>query len=505
MQFPNRPLVPNFLKKLDKYLLMNLPEIWSSRVHLVLYYGSIFCSVLAAICFLQSNDPRTNSTIEYWCIFVGLISFIGIVVYLIYLLRFNVFKRYGRITPIGRLQTFVLYFFAIGTFVLFPFIPPAIESIRANRAYTGEELVNDVNTLNSIICQLEYDSLPHNWMNDTVQVIDSSKLVFSKVLSNEEAIVEAVIDPPENDTISPVFRQITPSELANYLAEKDSLVQLNDSIYILSECPNYRYISGSRDDHTRTREFTSEELFNKFIRHYKTPDKQALLREQSRLTKKYKSHHTRGYYDYSDSETLTSTAFPTLEERNQSEVISESIQNIASRKYRWDANNRPFEYRIFIYISYILALLVFIFRHTTTKIFFLSLLTSIILLILTSLIISFSNASESSVPGWLIFYSILFLCGSIFTWKSKKRNIISGISINLFTILLSFIPLIVTGYYYANLREAYRVTDKPFPIPSEIVTQHLFYSELLGLLLFLITLPIFIHNVYRKWYALPEQ
>jgi hypothetical protein len=389
--------------------------------------------------------------------------------------------------------------------VLFPFIPPAIESIKANRAYTGEELVNDVNTLNSIICQLEYDSLPHDWMNDTVHVTDSSKLVYSKVLSSEEAVVEAVTDPPKNDTTSPGFRQITPSELANYLVEKDSVVRLNDSIYIFSECPNYRYINGSRDDHTRTREFTSEELFNKFIRHYKMPDKQALLKEQSRLTKKYKTHHTRGYYAYSDRETLTSTAFPTLEERNQTEVISESIQNIASRKYRWDANSRPFEFRIFIYISYILALLVFIFRHTTTKTFFLSILTSIILLILTSLIISFSNGSESSVSGWLMFYSILFLCGSIFTWKSKKRNIISGISINLFTILLSFIPLIITGYYYANLREAYRFTDKPFPIPAEVIAKHFYYAELSGLLIFLLALPVLIHKLCRKWYALPEQ
>jgi hypothetical protein len=134
-----------------------------------------------------------------------------------------------------------------------------------------------------------------------------------------------------------------------------------------------------------------------------------------------------------------------------------------------------------------------------------SLLASIILLILTSLIISFSNGSESTVLGWLIVYTILFLGGSILTYKSEKRNMIYGISINLFTIMLPFVPLVTTGYYYANLREAYRFTDNPFPIPSEIITQHLFYSELLGLLLFIIALPIFIHKLYRKWYALPEQ
>src|SRR5215218_2445875 len=112
-----RPLVPNFINKLDDYLLKHKPEIWSARTHLVLYYGILLIAALTIIAFIVPDDPRSSSPVSYWIGFVSLISIVGLVVWIIYLLRFNVFKRYGNIKPIGRLATFLLYFVSTATII----------------------------------------------------------------------------------------------------------------------------------------------------------------------------------------------------------------------------------------------------------------------------------------------------------------------------------------------------------------------------------------------------
>src|SRR5687767_10586332 len=149
-----RPLVPRWLKTAEQKLLLNKPGIWSTRIHLVLYYGVLFILVLAALCFFEPWDVRSQSTTELWIGFVSIISGIGLIVWLIYLLRFNVFKKYGIIHPLYGLITFVLYFIATGIIVLFTYVHPVVESVRANRAFGNEEIVQDMNAMNIKIGQL---------------------------------------------------------------------------------------------------------------------------------------------------------------------------------------------------------------------------------------------------------------------------------------------------------------------------------------------------------------
>lgn len=89
----NRPFVPGFLKKFNDYLLLNKPDSWSAREHLVVYYGLLFMIVLAGICFLAPYDPRANSTIYVCGFFVGILSSIGFIVWLIYLLSSALIKK----------------------------------------------------------------------------------------------------------------------------------------------------------------------------------------------------------------------------------------------------------------------------------------------------------------------------------------------------------------------------------------------------------------------------
>ena len=61
----NRPLMPGFLKKAEQKLLLNNPGIWSTRIHLVLYYGVLFLLFVTVLCFLEPRDVRASSNTRY--------------------------------------------------------------------------------------------------------------------------------------------------------------------------------------------------------------------------------------------------------------------------------------------------------------------------------------------------------------------------------------------------------------------------------------------------------
>ena len=492
-----RPFLPGILDDYDQQLLKNSPEAWSARTHLVVYYGLLFMAILAGICFIRPDDPRSESTVGYWITFVSIISIIAVVLWMIFLLRFNVFKRYGNITALGRLKTFMLYFISAGTIALFTYVPPVIESFLANNAYTSDELVNDANRVNSLVCQLAYDSLPHEWVSDTVVVLDN---IYDE---NHNRIYPEVQGSATGSTI----RIIDTADYEQRLSEADSARQLGDSLFILSKCPAYQFVSDAgAANHSEIKSLSSIALFNLYIRNYRKPDESKLITELSLLAKKYDYYPQYNYYtsdgpDYGGQ--WISKSFKT-------DIISGSIGNITERKYRWDLDNLPVFFRIFLYVSFIVTLLVFIFRHSTVKTFFLTILTGLLLLIISSLIIAFSKADELGMLAMIIFYLLLFAFISVTVFSNSNRNAVTGIAINLFTALITFAPLAIVALYYEINSWSDQFPTLPYDHPlyvahREMVQTHIFMSEVLGFVLFAVLLPTLIHRLYRRWYALPEE
>lgn len=493
-----RPLVPKFLKKWEDFLLLHKPEIWSARTHLVLYYGILFMAVLALIAYIVPNDPRENSVAPIWIGFVSIISILGLVVWLIYLLRFNVFKRYGIIKPEDRLITFLLYFIATGTIALFVLVQPYIESFRANRAYGNEEIVRDINAINTKICQIEYDSLSHEWTTDTLKVVSPGNKTVSNDINENHHIVEATAE------IRPHFITIDTSELERRLSWSDSTIKISDSLYIVFHCPSYTFLQTyNSDTYSREKELDNVGIYKTVIRNYRPVDKDMLRSQLNLLITKYVLPSTETEDSYTSFKTSKEYS-QIIREKYKVTDVSSSINNITERKYRWAPDKLADIFRILYYITLTLSLLIFIFRHSTTKTFFLSLLTIIILTILTALLMAFAGYKESSFFAWLLTYSILFFIISLLVWKNKTRNVITGIGINLFVLLTPVVPLIVVAFYYALLRDRNTRYDIE-PYDREVMHQHLYYAEIAGALLLLILLITYIQAVYRKWYALPQE
>ena len=85
----------SFIKRIDQYLLKNYPVTWSTRIHTAGLYGLGFAILVAIISLIVPNDPRNETTIHYWIVLISITSLLGFVFWMIYFLRFNVFKRYG--------------------------------------------------------------------------------------------------------------------------------------------------------------------------------------------------------------------------------------------------------------------------------------------------------------------------------------------------------------------------------------------------------------------------
>jgi hypothetical protein len=490
-----RPLMPGFLKKAEQKLLLNKPGAWSTRTHLVLYYGLLFMLFLATLCFLERTDLRDYSTTDHWVGFVCIIAVIALTVWMIYLLRFNVFKKYGSLHPLHALTTFLMYFISAGVIVLFTFVHPVVESVRANLAYSDEEIVKDINAINLKVCQLEINQLNIPWVHDTLAIV------------NEKATIQYRADELDDTTVAMPgypFARIDTAEFRQRRYYTDSIVKINDTLYDMYKTPDYAFItSGNANRYARQQLLSAFDLFNKVFRHPQQIDKAAISKELGVLLHKYNYEETLESYVRTFDIEKDDGPFRIVEKKYHLGSVQNGINNIVSKKYYWSDEDLAGYVRVFYYVTLVITLLIFIFRHTTIKTFFLSMLTGLLLTIFTALILSFLHGDELTFLTWLIVYTILFFLGSLTAWVIKKRNVITGILMNLFVFIVPVFPILIFAWYYAW--KAKQIEAQKYLSYYNKLEDYISYAEIGGVVLLLILLATYIGKVYRRWYALPEE
>lgn len=501
----------SFIKKIDQYLLRNHPVTWSTRVHTVGLYALGFAVVLAILSFIVPNDARNKSIIHYWIVLVSIISLLAFIFWMIYLLRFNVFKRYGTWKSTDTVKTFILYFIITCIMLSWPFIPSVIESTRANAKYSTEELATDINNMNIKICQLEQDSIDRRFSRDTFQVDNSVKTV----LLRQDTSANYAETPVNED-----YYLLDTTQLREKLEEADSVKKITNSIYVVYTCPNYRFVYGylgweyedKNSDEAEMKLLSSMDLYRQVLQNKQVIDKENVRTELGRLFVKYDPVHdpvtlttnTDIVDGYSESASLSR-----IRDRYDLYVINRKIDNITDKKYRWDETTIGISLRLIYYFGLCLAMLVLIYRHTTRRVFFLSLLAAVVLAILTGLFIAIAPNHDNSFFMWTIAYFILFAVLAALIFNSRYRTVISGIGLNLLVFMTPFMPLVITSYYYNSLRERYQYDyDKDWAKYYHLFENekyHMFLSEIGGGLLLIILLATLYQMAYKKWYALPEQ
>ncbi len=494
----SRRFVPAFLKNIDRQLLLNKPSVWSAGTHLVLYFGLLFSVILTVFCMLIFADAKDYSS-SVWTItgFVSLLSGVGLIFWLIYLLRFNVFKRYGNWQNGDGIRTFLLFFLNILIIVAIPFIPSATETFMANRQFSDTEIINDINEINLAVNNLEYDQIPKKWDADSSNIVKQPYTI-----ENRDTIWETNTQVVSADTVI-VRSTIYDRDLPGRLISADSVLKINDSLYVFYKVRLYTYSrSYQTDDIKGANLLTDKDIYYAVVKDHKAPDVVKLNKRIEVLQKKYRGGGYSGYYDY--DEPSASTQPPTYDEyikrKYKIPETNNTMSTVLGKKHRWKEEWEWILHFMF-YATLILTMLIFIFRHTTVKTFFMSILAGVILAVITGLFIAVGRMEETGIFTTLTVYFFVFALLGISTQTAKTRTLFQGIGLNFFLFSLPFMPLLWLAFYY-NSNDVY----KPgYSIDYAARSMNYFYAEVIGFVILLILIEPVFKKLYRAWYAAPEE
>ena len=105
---------PKQIQKIDKYLLLNYPRIWASRVHYVAYYGFIANITFNFLVFFFVHPKNINEYINYVIALIMLIQGGVLVLWIIKSTNFNVEKEFGNTSNIGSFAEIFVTIICIG-------------------------------------------------------------------------------------------------------------------------------------------------------------------------------------------------------------------------------------------------------------------------------------------------------------------------------------------------------------------------------------------------------
>ena len=239
-----RSFIPDFLNNFDRKLLLNKPNTWSARIHFVLYFSLLFMLIVAALSYFAFSNVNEYSDSAVWTSLTALLCFIGLIIWLIYLLRFNVFKRFGKQSSTAGIKTFLLFFIGMSFIVVPAFVPTLVESFRANRTYSSNELVKDINSINKNILLLNYEIISKDFNVDTVVKISRQENVKHY---NEAPVVQTEMDANNPAVVTAVKNYdrkiyLTAKDYEQKFKSADSSIIVSDSMFVQFTAPVYAFV-----------------------------------------------------------------------------------------------------------------------------------------------------------------------------------------------------------------------------------------------------------------------
>ncbi len=157
-------LIPNYLKKIDKYFLLNYPRIWISKIHYIIFY-SILANIALNICvLLYPIKPHHISYLFSTSMILILIEIIFLIRWFYIQTLYNVEKNYGKTSLITGFSEFLIYFFCVFLICSISISFLLTMKMKFSDSMNINQLISDANTLYS-----EY-----NRISFSIKDVDSS-------------------------------------------------------------------------------------------------------------------------------------------------------------------------------------------------------------------------------------------------------------------------------------------------------------------------------------------
>jgi hypothetical protein len=575
----NRILVPGFLKHYDNYLLKNKPDVWSTRVHLVVYYSLLTTLVLTGLYWLAANNPLSEKFEKTWLPYMAVVSIIGIIVYLVYLLRFNVFKRYGKLNmQVHAAKNYVYYFISIIAMLLPCFVPMITDYIAAKSKYTAKQLAADTNTLN-LHYELATDGLEKDWdmksalvindsndsrltmyldtfrMREAQENMSSGSMVtyalneqdnsrfYQRYLSQDDSpshfmkTWQPIITEPYDEDAKRVSFEgnertydyyIYSGVLDSVVATRDSVIYSKNNTVFFFSPPQLGEI-GSFFSYARNESNTIDttwrtvELWRKMLAYPTSTTKAQHADKFCALADKYllpvdkKDLKQRIYHTEVVDDKVYGQSMDSL--RSIAYRVDNNMENVLDKlnTFRWKALE-PFLI-MFTLMALISTILLMIYRHTTIRAFWLSVLAGFLITIFTGLAMVSTNGSEETLKGTYVLYLIVsILLSSLALNSIRTRSTGIGIALNLCVVLCTMLP----SFILINLHEHYRDVVRQFEMGTyhghrvnvlrlaEYESKLNFieamwpWMPLITAAFMLVLMVVAFVPAYKKWYSLPE-
>lgn len=465
----------NFFQKIQRNLLLNHPLIWNTRIVPVLLLSGALNGMLFLFFYMVSSPNNTDDDVLVpWILFLSLCSIIGVIVYLIYLLRFNYFKNFGLLRPTDFAFQFLLLFVTLGSIISWPFVPKMAAHMAVAGSYSSGEMRGDLEEAYLLAYQLEYTQSNPPYRKMKIEVVDSLEY------SNEDGV--------NNLLQVPSVRDIDTSRFVKVETHADGTFTGYEKIYLI--CGYYPYNL-----------YDIDLLSNKIYGSLPVSGQAGREEKLARLSEIFGKYLPR--YDGSPFNSLST--FAASDQMTEPDPYYN--QSIACDKYRladlgevmsgidnvvFDHEDWRIYLRIWFYTTFYAALLLIIFRYMTARTFLWTLLFTFLLFVFTVIFTIISDPGDNGILAIMLFYYFVFLGFAISLFFTKSRNVFQGIALNLSFFCLHVFPLVLASFLYeavgADIREPVVV-----------------YLERAGLLLVLLSSLFFHSRLFYKWYSLPEE
>lgn len=461
----------NVFQSIQHKLLLRYPLLWSSRVIPVLLTAGTANIFLFLFFYVVSHPSERMLVFVPWVLFFSLCSLIGVIFYLIFLLRFNYFKSFGKLKPFDFAFQFLLFFMSLGSIIAWPFMPRLAAHCATANKYSLTEMHDDFEQAYLAAYQLEYTRATAPYRKVHIMVVDSLEYPEEDGVNNEYRV------PSEKD--------INPARYARMERLADGTIYGYERTYL--PCSYYAY--GVHDP---------EPLMDKIYASFpEAPLSAAEIAErEAKLNEIFAK-----YLRYYDGSIYSAPAYT----RSDEGILHPPEENRVCSKYRLsdlgdkmgdiqtnmlDAEDGRFVFRIWFYLTLYGSLLLLIFRHMTTRTFLWTLLFTFLLFVFTVIFSVISSLGSGGVFALMLFYYLVFLGFAVSVFFARSRNVFQGIGLNLSFFLLQFVPVV-----FILLR--YSVSDS---IVGDYIP-----AEIIGIVLVVVSSLVFHSRLFQKWYALPEQ